>query len=283
MLAILNKNIHFNLTLVLFGSWLTGLLTIFLVQNKVSLAHDQIYKKDTLKSNHSHTEQSLNKSILGNSLLGGELDTESQFLQDIEPSHVSLETPRQKDKPKTVTKSDFHLPEKEASLKPKITTKTVTKSKSESFSSKTLELIREFEGFRSKAYRDTDGTPVIGYGLSKVAGRKVRMGDHISTHQAEEALKAEVKAIQAKVKSIVKVRLNSHQLGALTSFTFNTGFYSLKNSTLLRKLNAGDHRGAANELLRWNKAHSGGQLVPMAGLSRRRRAERQLFLHELNP
>ena len=284
-MIILNKNIHFNLTLFLFGSWLTGLLAIIVVQDTVSLAHDQIYKKDTLNSNNSLPKQSSTKSISGQQLPKQKLSLESQLGQDV----ASSDTPNLKTKPKTVTKADFYIPEQKTASKPQVpvdakivlpqvTTKIVAKSNAEVFSAKTLDLIREFEGFRSRAYRDTDGTPVIGYGLSRVRGRRVRMGDRISVHHAETALKAEVKAIQTKIKSIVKVELNSHQLGALTSFAFNTGFYNLKRSTLLRKLNTGDYHGAANELLRWNKAHSGGRLVPMAGLMRRRRAERKLFL-----
>ena len=278
MLVILNKNIHFNLTIVLVSSWLTGLLGMFLLQEKVALAHEQIYKNNILESNNFRTEESLTQSIIWQQVSEEELNIDSQLWQDIEDLDISFNTLKQKNKPKTVTKSDFPLPKKEALTEPKITTKTVTKSNPELALTRTLKLIREFEGFRHYAYRDTDGTPVIGYGLSKVAGRKVRMGDRISTHQAEAALKAEVHAIQKQIKSIVRVELNSHQLGALTSFAFNTGFYNLKKSTLLRKLNAGDHHGAANEFLRWNKAHSGGRLVPLAGLTRRRQAEKQLFL-----
>ncbi|EBY2991617.1 lysozyme, partial [Salmonella enterica subsp. enterica serovar Typhimurium] len=48
----------------------------------------------------------------------------------------------------------------------------------------------------------------------------------------------------------------------------------LSSSTLLRKLNSGDYAGAADEFLRWNKA--GGKVLN--GLTRRREAERALFL-----
>lgn len=64
------------------------------------------------------------------------------------------------------------------------------------------------------------------------------------------------------------------QFDALVSFTYNLGARSLSTSTLLRKLNAGDYAGAADEFLRWNKA--GGKVL--TGLTRRREAERALFL-----
>ena len=148
----------------------------------------------------------------------------------------------------------------------------------EEFLTKALEVIREFEGFREQAYIDTDGTPVIGYGLSKVDGRKVRLGDSISVAKADAVLSKQVLHLQEQIKSMVKVELNNNQLSALSSFAFNVGIHGVKRSTLLKKLNAGDYVGAANEFVRWNKAHVRGQLVPLAGLTRRREAEKQLFL-----
>ncbi len=155
---------------------------------------------------------------------------------------------------------------------------TSSKPNIEEFLPQALDIIREFEGFREQAYVDTDGTPVIGYGLSKVDGRKVRLGDRISVAKADAVLSQQVLNLQKQIESMVKVELNSNQLSALTSFAFNVGIYGLESSTLLKKLNAGDYSGAANEFPRWNKAHVRGQKVPLAGLTRRREAEKQLFL-----
>ncbi|MDJ0900191.1 MAG: lysozyme [Xenococcus sp. MO_188.B8] len=152
------------------------------------------------------------------------------------------------------------------------------KPKIEEFLPQALEIIREFEGFREQAYVDTDGTPVIGYGLSKVDGRKVRLGDRISVAKAEAVLSEQVLELQEQIKSMVAVELNSNQLSALSSFAFNVGIYGLESSTLLRKLNVGDYLGAANEFPRWNKATIRGRKIPLAGLTRRREAEKQLFL-----
>jgi GH24 family phage-related lysozyme (muramidase) len=145
-----------------------------------------------------------------------------------------------------------------------------------------LQLIREFEGFKELAYIDTDGTPVIGYGLSKINGKQVQIGDRISTVKAEASLKAQLHAIRQTIESEVKVKLNDNQLSALTSLAFNVGVDALENSTLIRKLNAKDYAGAANEFLRWDKANVGGRLLSLTGLARRRQAERQLFLTPAN-
>ena len=52
------------------------------------------------------------------------------------------------------------------------------------------------------------------------------------------------------------------------------GAANLATSTLLKKLNAKDYKGAAAEFPKWNKA--GGKV--MNGLTKRRNAEMELFL-----
>ena len=142
----------------------------------------------------------------------------------------------------------------------------------------TIKLVKQFEGFRSRAYIDTSGYAVIGYGQSRINGRKVRMGQYITQAQAEAALVRELAHIQKIVLAHVKVELNQYQLGALTSLVYNSGVRILKRSTLIRKLNAGDYAGASKEFVRWNKANRGGRLVAFPGLTRRRLAEQKLFL-----
>jgi GH24 family phage-related lysozyme (muramidase) len=141
-----------------------------------------------------------------------------------------------------------------------------------------VNLVKEFEGFADSAYVDTDGTPVIGYGLSTIAGKPVQLGDRISPLQAENALKHQLQEIHQELDKIVQVNLSDRQFSALASISFNVGINSIKDSTLVKKINAEDYAGAANEFLRWDKANLQGTLVQMPGLTRRRQAERQLFL-----
>lgn len=158
---------------------------------------------------------------------------------------------------------------------------TVNSSKSSQpqvVAGKAIKLIKEFEGFESQAYIDTDGTPVIGYGLSRIADKPVQIGDRISPQQADVTLNIQLQAIQQELDRVIKVELSDRQLSALASLAFNVGVDFVKNSTLIEKLNAGDYNGAANEFLRWDKANIQGRLVQMPGLIRRRQAERQLFL-----
>lgn len=137
-----------------------------------------------------------------------------------------------------------------------------------------LALIREYEGLRTTAYRDPVGIWTIGYGHTDAAGTpKVTSGLSITASEAAEILRRDLGQYEEAVSRRVTVPLNENQFGALVSFTFNLGAANLGSSTLLRKLNAGDYDGAAAEFGKWNRA--GGKVL--AGLTRRRAAERALF------
>lgn len=142
-------------------------------------------------------------------------------------------------------------------------------------SDKGITLIKEFEGCNLTAYQDSVGVWTIGYGWTQpVDGKTIRAGMTIKQETAERLLKTGLVSYESDVSRLVKVGLTQGQFDALVSFTYNLGTRSLSTSTLLRKLNAGDYAGAANEFPRWNKA--GGKVL--SGLSRRREAERALFL-----
>ncbi|HGD3421913.1 TPA: lysozyme [Enterobacter hormaechei] len=142
-------------------------------------------------------------------------------------------------------------------------------------SEKGIALIKEFEGCKLTAYQDSVGVWTIGYGWTQpVDGKPIRAGMTIKKETAERLLKTGLVSYESDVSRLVKVGLTQGQFDALVSFTYNLGARSLSTSTLLRKLNAGDYAGAADEFLRWNKA--GGKVLN--GLTRRREAERALFL-----
>jgi GH24 family phage-related lysozyme (muramidase) len=142
-------------------------------------------------------------------------------------------------------------------------------------SDKGIALIKEFEGCKLTAYQDSVGVWTIGYGWTQpIDGKPIRAGMTINQETAERLLKTGLVSYESDVSRLVKVGLTQGQFDALVSFTYNLGARSLSTSTLLRKLNAGDYAGAADEFLRWNKA--GGKVLN--GLTRRREAERDLFL-----
>lgn len=150
------------------------------------------------------------------------------------------------------------------------------------------QLIEQYEGLILGAYDDaTDhvvkpgqgvrGTLTIGYGHTTAAGPPtVVVGQRITKDQADQILSNDLRAVENDVTRMVKVPINQNQFDALVSFHFNTG--SLGKSTILRKLNAGDTTGAAAGFDLYTRGRVGGKLVPMAGLVRRRKDEKALFL-----
>ena len=145
----------------------------------------------------------------------------------------------------------------------------------EQVSQRALDLLHHFEGFRHDAYLDAVGIWTIGYGNTRWPdGRPVRKGDHVTKEQGEQLFRTILRTFERGVLKAAKVPLTQPQFDALVSFAYNVGLGALGASTLLRKLNAGEYREAADQFLRWNKA--GGKVL--AGLTRRREAERVLFL-----
>lgn len=152
------------------------------------------------------------------------------------------------------------------------------------------QLIERYEGLFLQAYDDANdhivapggqvhGTITIGYGHTSAAGApSVYAGQSITKMQADDILASDLRAVEADVNRLVKVPLTQNQYDALVSFQFNTG--SLGRSSLLKSLNQGDYKGAANGFMLYTKGRVGGQLVPMAGLTRRRTEEKAIFLKQ---
>ncbi|BEL80129.1 lysozyme [Serratia marcescens] len=138
-----------------------------------------------------------------------------------------------------------------------------------------IELIKRFEGLRLKAYQDSVGVWTIGYGWTQpVDGKKVGPGMQIDQATADRLLKCGVVQYEQGVNQLVKVKITQGQFDALVSFAYNLGLRSLSTSTLLKKLNAGDKAGAADEFGKW--VNAGGKRLK--GLVARRAAEREMFL-----
>jgi GH24 family phage-related lysozyme (muramidase) len=138
-----------------------------------------------------------------------------------------------------------------------------------------IDMIKRWEGFHAQAYLDPIGIPTIGFGTIRVNGRPVKMGMTCTMQQAEMWLMEEVNvSIVPHLHRLLKVPVNQKIFDSLCSFIYNLGIGNFSKSTMLRMLNAGDYRGAADQFPRWNRA--GGKV--WNGLTKRRMAERELFL-----
>lgn len=137
----------------------------------------------------------------------------------------------------------------------------------------TLDLIESFESCSLAAYQDIAGVWTIGWGHT----RGVYPGMTMTLDQADETLLLDIGAAEVVVQSRDLV-CTENEYGAMVSLCFNIGAGNFIGSTVLRDHEAGNKAAAANAFLLWDKAHVDGQLVVVAGLLRRRKAERGLYL-----
>ena len=139
-------------------------------------------------------------------------------------------------------------------------------------------IIRAFEGCRLSAYKCPAGIWTIGWGATIVNGAAVREGDTISQSLADELLRAEILRIAAQLHEIIPVsaKWGGNQQAAVLSWIYNVGLGAAKDSTLRRRINAGEGGPVVipQELPKWDKANG----RPLAGLTRRRDAEVELFV-----
>lgn len=157
-----------------------------------------------------------------------------------------------------------------------------------STSKRGLDLIKNFEGFVPSILDDGFGNPTVGYGhvvsyrsdststaINKRKEFEHKYGKVLSIEDATDLLISDLKTkYELYVKETVKVPISQSQFNAIVSAVYNLGPEFVYGSTFIKKLNALDYNGAANEFLKWDMAN--GKHVD--GLARRRKAERKLFL-----
>lgn len=133
------------------------------------------------------------------------------------------------------------------------------------------------EGLRTKAYRDSIGVPTICYGET----RNVRMGMSRTKAECDAIFIARLDEFADKMERCVPSAKDPAAMGpnaytAFLSLSYNVGSGGFCKSSVARLWNAGDHRGACDALLRFNRA--GGRVLP--GLTRRRKEERAMCLKD---
>lgn len=148
-------------------------------------------------------------------------------------------------------------------------------------SEKCFDLVKFFESCRLEAYPDSTGIWTIGWGHTKGCCE----GLTCTQEQADSWLPEDLADAVVVIEKHVKVPLNQNQFDALVSFVYNVGpgkknfkqgfvyLYDGSPSTMLKKLNIGDFKGASLQFPLWNKA--GGKVL--GGLTKRRKKEQELF------
>jgi lysozyme len=127
------------------------------------------------------------------------------------------------------------------------------------------------EGYSDKAIIPVAGdVATIGFGTTD----GVKPGDKITPPQALARALTDVQKFEGAIKRCVTVPLHQFEYDAFTSLAYNIGSGAFCGSTLVKKLNAQDYKGACAEILRWDRFK--GQ--PLRGLTLRRQAENKQCL-----
>jgi lysozyme len=139
-----------------------------------------------------------------------------------------------------------------------------------------LKLIKEFEGCKLSAYQCPAGVWTIGIGSTHYGdGTPVTKNRTLPNEGAAMALLAATIGQYEKAVNATGVELTQNEYDALVCLCYNIGAGNFFKSTLVKMLKTGDDKAEiAKQFLRWDKA--GGK--PLAGLTRRRNAEAELFL-----
>lgn len=137
-------------------------------------------------------------------------------------------------------------------------------------------LIGGFEGLRTSAYLDPVGIPTVCYGET----RGVQLGDRHTAEECRAMLGDALVEFEQDMRACLDApdKIPDGPYTAFLSLSYNIGARAFCRSTLVRLANAGDLRGACDQLPRWNRA--GGRVLK--GLVNRRAEEREICLAGLD-
>jgi len=143
-----------------------------------------------------------------------------------------------------------------------------------------IDLIKKYEGFRSKPYLCPAGIPTIGYGTTRYpGGAEVTLKDPpISPAQALDYLISYLKTFSLQLPWLISVPLTDNQFSALLDFVYNLGYGAFSRSNLRAMINANPQNPKiALEFKKWDKTTIDGKKVSLDGLAKRRNEEAKLY------
>lgn len=134
-----------------------------------------------------------------------------------------------------------------------------------------IEKIKQFEGYRSKAYRCSAGVLTCGYGHTKGVTARTTC----NKTKALAWLKSDLEPIENFLSAISEVCKSQGRFDACADFCFNLGVNAFKGSTLLKLIQKKASVSVIQaEFLKW--IYAGGK--PLEGLKNRRRWEAQRWV-----
>jgi lysozyme len=134
-------------------------------------------------------------------------------------------------------------------------------------------MIYKYEGTRYTPYRDSGGVMTVCEGDTY----NVDPNKTYSPDECAARLKERLTEHNSGMVACVSVPMSDGEHAAYLSFTYNVGVKAFCNSTLNKKLHAGDRKGACAELSRWTLVNG----VHSRGLERRRAEERKTCERDL--
>lgn len=140
-----------------------------------------------------------------------------------------------------------------------------------------IPLVRNEEGFASKAYWDVNGY-AIGYGNHYYKdGSAVKQGDTITKSAADDLQRFYVRQFAKEIEPSIKVDINDHQMAALISLAYNCGS-GVRNYELFKLINAKAPADQIEE--QYKKTCVTAKSVYNAGLFDRRLRELKVFMSD---
>ncbi len=127
------------------------------------------------------------------------------------------------------------------------------------------------EGVSYIPYKDIVGVWTVCHGHT---GKDIIPGKTYTEAECKALLNKDLATVARQINPYIKVDIPETTRGALYSFVYNVGAGNFRTSTLLRKINQGDIKGACDQLRRW--AYAGGK--QWKGLMTRREIEREVCL-----
>lgn len=138
-------------------------------------------------------------------------------------------------------------------------------------SNELIDKIKQFEGYRSKAYRCSAGVLTCGYGHTKGVTARTTC----NKTKALAWLKSDLEPIESFLSAIPEVCKSQGRFDACADFCFNLGVNAFKGSTLLKLIQKKSSVSIIQaEFLKW--IYAGGK--PLEGLKNRRRWEAQRWV-----
>ncbi|EMV0079524.1 lysozyme [Escherichia coli] len=115
---------------------------------------------------------------------------------------------------------------------------------------------------------------MLGKTYTKAECKALLLGKTYTKAECKALLNKDLATVARQINPYIKVDIPETMRGALYSFVYNVGAGNFRTSTLLRKINQGDIKGACDQLRRWT--YAGGK--QWKGLMTRREIEREICL-----